>query len=453
MSEYCTETRKTYAPDVLVCGLGPAGVAAATAAARRGCDVLAVEKCGYAGGNITNANVIGVCGATNMQTGYLVTGGITAEMLQRSAYLRDPVDMDKLTPLRELDIYHTQLYIPVSEQEQLVHPNAVTMIYDAEDYKVSADRILLEAGVKILYHTFVCDVKTTGGHIDRVIIANKDGVSEIRPKIVVDCTGDADVAAWAGAPFEIKPDFMQAGTMMFVVGNVVYDDYAALKKKIVDTFAKAHADGVKCRFYGPGVGRLHHGVINFNRTRVPYNQTDAADWTRAEHEARGDIQDAMHILKTYMPEFRDSYLLYAGPHIGCRESRRLLGEYVLTIQDLYDRKRFADCIGLGAHPVDFHNPTKYGGEDDCELETIYVYQIPYRSLLPKKVDNLLVAGRCHSVDQLAAASTRVALTASVMGEAAGTAAVLALRGNTEPVHVNIDELVSSLAAAGAILDY
>ena len=135
MSEYCTETRKTYAPDVLVCGLGPAGVAAATAAARRGCDVLAVEKCGYAGGNITNANVIGVCGATNMQTGYLVTGGITAEMLQRSAYLRDPVDMDKLTPLRELDIYHTQLYIPVSEQEQLVHPNAVTMIYDAEDRK------------------------------------------------------------------------------------------------------------------------------------------------------------------------------------------------------------------------------------------------------------------------------------------------------------------------------
>ncbi len=246
---------------------------------------------------------------------------------------------------------------------------------------------------------------------------------------------------------------MQAGTMMFVVGNVVYDDYAALKKKIVDTFAKAHADGVKCRFYGPGVGRLHHGVINFNMTRVPYNQTDAADWTRAEHEARGDIQDAMHILKTYMPEFRDSYLLYAGPHIGCRESRRLLGEYVLTIQDLYDRKRFADCIGLGAHPVDFHNPTKYGGEDDCELETIYVYQIPYRSLLPKKVDNLLVAGRCHSVDQLAAASTRVALTASVMGEAAGTAAVLALRGNTEPVHVNTDELVSSLAAAGAILDY
>ncbi len=258
------------------CGGHSRGAAAAT---------LAVEKCGYAGGNITNANVIGVCGATNMQTGYLVTGGITAEMLQRSAYLRDPVDMDKLTPLRELDIYHTQLYIPVSEQEQLVHPNAVTMIYDAEDYKVSADRILLEAGVKILYHT-LCDVKTTGGHIDRVIIANKDGVSEIRPKIVVDCTGDADVAAWAGAPFEIKPDFMQAGTMMFVVGNVVYDDYAALKKKIVDTFAKAHADGVKCRFYGPGVGRLHHGVINFNMTRVPYNQTDAADWTRRTRSAR-----------------------------------------------------------------------------------------------------------------------------------------------------------------------
>ena len=126
---------------------------------------------------------------------------------------------------------------------------------------------------------------------------------------------------------------------------------------------------------------------------------------------------------------------------------------MLTIQDLYDRKRFADCIGIGANPIDFHNPTKYGGAEACEVKKIYVYQIPYRTLLPKKVDNLLVAGRCHSADQMAASSTRVALTASVMGEAAGTAAALALRGDTEPVHVNIDELVSTLSAAGAILDY
>lgn len=241
--------------------------------------------------------------------------------------------------------------------------------------------------------------------------------------------------------------------MMFVVGGVEYDDYAALKKRILDTFAKAHADGVKCRFAGPGVGRLRHGVINFNMTRVPYNQTDAADWTRAEHEARNDIQDAMYILKTFMPEFKNSYLLYSGPQIGCRESRRLLGEYVLTIQDLYDRKRFADCIGIGANPIDFHNPTKYGGAEACEVKKIYVYQIPYRTLLPKKVDNLLVAGRCHSADRWPHPPPASRSLPPSWAKRRARRRRSPCAGNTEPVHVNIDELVSTLSAAGAILDY
>lgn len=453
MSALNLQMNRVYSPDLLVCGLGPAGIAAAASAARAGVDVMAVEKCGYSGGNVTNANVIGVCGATNMQTGYLVTGGITAEMLQKSAYLRDPVDMDKLTPLSEVDIYHTQLYIPVPDDERIYHPNSVSMIYDVEDYKFQADRILLDAGVKILYHTFVCDVRTVGEHIESVVIANKDGLCEIRPKMVVDCTGDGDVAAWAGAPFEILPQTMQAGTMMFVVGGVEYDDYTLLKKRIVNAFAQATADGMQCRYAGPGIGRLHHGMINFNMTRIPYNQTVAADWTRAETEGRRDIQDAMRILKKYLPEFKNSYLAYSGPHIGCRESRRLIGEYMLTLQDLYDCKRFPDCIGIGAHPIDFHDPAKYGGAEALDQKTIYVYQIPYRTLVPKKVDNLLVAGRCHSADQLAAASTRVALTASVLGEAAGTAAAISLRDKTEPANVNIDRLLSTLAANGAILDY
>lgn len=452
MTSYLTTPKKAYTTDVLVCGLGPAGLAAAVAAARMGVSVLAIENCGYAGGNITNANVIGVCGATNMQTGYLITGGITAEMLGRSGYLRDPVDYDKLTPLSEIDILHEQLYVPIGKGETVVAPNAVSMIYDTEAYKVGADRILKEAGVNILFHTLVCDVVTKGEHIENVIIANKDGLSEISPKIVIDCTGDADIAAWSGAPYEIKPEYMQAGTLMFVCGGVIYDDYAVLKKNCIDAFAKAQADGVKCRFYGPGVGRLRKGVINFNMTRVPYNQTDAADWTRAEREARSDVQDCFHILKTYMPEFKNSYILYSGPQIGCRESRRILGEYIFKAGDIINHTCFEDAIGLGGHPIDFHDPKKFGSRADGVYSEVNVYQIPYRCLLPKKVDNLLVAGRCHSVDQMAAASTRVALTASVMGEAAGIGAALAFMENTEPVNIDIAQLIARLRDSGAILE-
>lgn len=450
MTVFVPRLKQRIETDVLVCGLGPAGVSAAVAAARHGAKTFAVETCAYAGGNITNANVIGVCGALNQKTGRLIVGGITRELLQRSALLRDPVDWDKQTPLSKLNLDGTRLYEPMSDERATTHPNGVSIIYDAEWYKHQADGMLKESGARFLYHTRVCDVVMEGDRIGAVIVANKWGLSEIRLRMVLDTTGDGDVAAWSGAPFEMLLDTMQAGTSIFVMGGVKYDDYAQLKVRCIECFAKANARGEMRRYFGPGVGRLHKGVINFNMTRIKYNSTDPEQVTAAEVQVRDDIALYSSILIRDMPEFKDAYLLYSGPHIGPRESRRIQGEYVLTYDDVLKTRRFDDTVGLGGHPIDYHDPNVVGGFNSTRQ--VDPYPIPYRTLVPQKVENLLVAGRCHSADQMAASSTRVALTAAVLGEAAGKAAGMALDAGITPREVDGVKLREALVLQGAVVE-
>ena len=452
MKSFTGNIVKEYRTQLLVCGLGPAGISACVAAARDGIKVFAVERCAYAGGNITNANVIGVCGAVNMLTGDLVTGGITKEMLRRTGILRDPVDFNKQYYLSDIDMDNTRLYEPVSTGDYSRHPNGVSMIYDAELYKHEADDILKKSGVKFLYHTVICGVEMDGeDRIRSVVVANKDGLSRIYADMFIDATGDADIAAGSGAPFEILPDTMQAGTLMFVMGGVEYDDYAVLKNEIINTFLECDKRGEMGRYGGPGIGRLQKGVINFNMTRVKYNSTDTRETTDAEIQTRDDAFRYAALLKKYMPQFKNAYMLYSGPHLGARESRRIRGEYILTLDDIKQRKQFDDVIALGANPIgDFHDPNSNGESKDFKI--MGCYEIPYRTLVPLKVNNLLVAGRCHSVTQKAAASTRVALTASLMGEAAGRAMSLAFKHNTDPRNINGVELHDELKAHGGIFN-
>jgi len=452
MDSFVGNIVKEYRTQLLVCGLGPAGISASVAAARDGIKVFAVEKCAYAGGNITNANVIGVCGAVNMLTGDLVTGGITKEMLKRTGILRDPVDFNKQYYLSELDMDNTQLYVPISAEKHTAHPNGVSMIYDAEVYKHEADDILKKSGVDFLYHTVICGVEMESeDRIRSVVVANKDGLSRIYADMFIDTTGDADIAARSGAPFELLPDTMQAGTLMFVMGGVEYDDYAVLKKEIIETFLECDERGEMGRYGGPGIGRLQKGVINFNMTRVKYNSTVAREITDAEIQTRDDAFRYASLLKKYMPQFKNAYMLYSGPQLGARESRRITGEYILTLEDIQKRAQFDDVVALGANPIgDFHDPNSNGTCKDFRI--MGSYEIPYRTLVPLKINNLLVAGRCHSATQKAAASTRVALTASVLGEAAGRAMTLAFKHNTDPRNISGIELHDVLKANGAIFN-
>jgi ribulose 1,5-bisphosphate synthetase/thiazole synthase len=214
MDTFTTRIKKHYKSELLVCGLGPAGIAAAVAAARKGIDVMCVEACAYAGGNITRANVIGVCGVFNMDNGDVITGGITWEMLNRTALVRDPLHLNKHTPLSQIDAKTTRLYQPMSVERMKTHPNAVSMIIDAEWYKHQADCILKEAGVRFLYHTQICDVVMKGQGITSVIIANKDGLSEISARC--SSTPQATPMSPPGrALYELLIDSMRAGTLMF----------------------------------------------------------------------------------------------------------------------------------------------------------------------------------------------------------------------------------------------
>ena len=246
-------TGKVITTDILVCGLGPAGLTAAIRAGRQGVRVTAVEQYPFAGGNITNAGVIGICGAFDMHTGRLIVGGLSRELIFSTAYKRDLSYSKVRRPLWLREAGSTINYDTMTLEQLSSNANAVQYFYDMERLKLVADRMLAESGVQTLYHTKVCavDVKETVANsksasdcddsrvITEVYIANKDGLSVIRPRIVIDCTGDADIAAWSGAPFDLLRD-MQAATLMFTMGNVKYGDFQVFVDDFIKMVEDAH---------------------------------------------------------------------------------------------------------------------------------------------------------------------------------------------------------------------
>ena len=445
---YSTTIDRVYEADVLVCGLGPSGITAATAAARMGARTMAVERSACAGGNITNARVVGICGAVDNLSGDLITGGITGELLRRAAYRRE--DDYSRTPLGEIAFSGPSsgpLYRPRTSTDHVQRVNSVRLLFDPEIFKRQADLLLTEAGVRLLYHCVVADTVAPDGRIREVIIAGKDGLACVRPRVVVDCTGDADVAARAGAPFEVAA-VVQPGTLMFSVGGLVFDDFQAFYDECRAVMARAAQSGEIGPYAGPSVGWMRPGLMNFNATRLVFDAAATESITDAEIRARAEVFRFFEMYRRHMPAFRNAWVQESGPFLGARESRRIIGEYVLTLEDITGERHFADAIGLAGGIVDFHRQEKSG---HSALQFVRPSEIPYRSLLPRAVDNLLVAGRCHSVTQMGAAVTRMGVTCMVMGEAAGRAAVLAHRAGVRPADVDVEELRRLLRGNGAIL--
>lgn len=424
--------------DVLVVGGGAAGIAAAIAAARSGAKTLLTERYGFLGGLATTALVGAFCGLyTTGPQKHLVVAGLCDELIAR---LRS-IDGAGEKRTSELD------------------PRLAAISYDPELFKFAAEWMALEAGVELLYHTLVTDVvwNEPATQLNGVVVENKSGRSTVVAGVIIDASGDADVAARAGVEFEYGDGEGggQAMTTVFKINRV--SSGAALEETLAHLrgYLAAAKESGRYAFHriDPVVfPSLPEGTVSANLVSVRgLRATDAAELSAAEIEGRRQVFEYLRAFRDFVPGFENAQLVALSPQIGVRETRRILGEYVLTGDDVVAGAKFEDGITLGAWPVEMHNPVT--GRIDwryLEVEDDY-YSIPFRCLIPKRVENLMVVGRCASSAHVAQASTRVIPQAMGMGEAAGVAAALALSSDSPVRTVPVPKLQAELLERGALL--
>jgi hypothetical protein len=411
-----------------------AGIGAAVAAARNGAKTMVVERNGFAGGFFTAIIGSAFDGFVDERSGAPVVGGIVFEMLER---------MQVIAPGQGPHLrYNVNGDLSFVE----MHPERVIPRCDPERFKRAADAILAEAGVEILYHSQIADVIARAGRVTSVLVSNKAGLIAIQAKMVIDCTGDGDVAAWAGAAFE-KAEPLQPMSLHFRIAGL--DPTFDLRRRCATVLQEAFARGEIGLYGGPYPATFSGRDVYFNATRIPGDNTNPADWTHAEIQGRADAWRMFELWQRELPEFADAYFFTSGPVAGARESRRIVGDYVLTAADVRSGARHDDVVVLGAWRLDRHPAGQPGYHPTPWTPP---YDIPYRTLLPRDVENLLVAGRCHSATSEALASSRVTATAMGMGQAAGIAAALAVAGKVTTREIAIPRLQEELLAAGAILE-
>lgn len=424
---------KTLQTDVLVCGGGCAGIAAALSSARNGAKTLLIERAGFSGGIITTVGLPYFDGLIDKPSGRFVVKGIALELLQKLGVAKQGAKhIDDLRP-DLITKYWGSVWIP-----------------NVEEFKVLADNLILKHrdNLTVLYHSVACDAEVKEGRVAAVIIANKDGLTRVEARQVIDCTGDGDIAHWAGCP-TISSEPLMPLTLHFRIGNVmpVKETKDAAKRVLVE----AHKEGRLANFYGPGlIFAFAKDECYVHATRVPANATDAADFTRAEIQGRKDAWTIFNEWKTKVPGFEDSYYIMSGPFIGVRDTRRIVGLNTLTLDDLEKTTRHEDAVATGCWFLDIHPP-------EVTLDKPFTgsgfqpkpYDISYRTLLPQKVGNLLVAGRCHSASSEASASSRVTATAMALGEAAGAAAALAIQSRNDVAALNGAKVRETLSQQNA----
>lgn len=429
--------------DVAVLGGGPAGLCAAVAAAQEGAEVLLVERYGFLGGMATaglvNPFMAFQTAEPHPPTPLPLQGRGEAEQTERLKLVNGGLLQEIIRRLAAAGGYEPR--------EQA---------FDPETFKQVAQEMVLEAGVRLRLHTSLIGARAEEGRLRRAGLASKSGLESISAEVFIDATGDADLAAWAGAAYEQgRPEdgLCQPMTLNFRMGGVDPDRLPprAEINALYDA-AKARGEIDNPRENVLWFYTTRRGEIHFNTTRVVGRQaTDAEDLTAAELEARRQVREMVAFLQREVPGFADAYLLATGTQIGMRESRRILGDYVLTADDVLSARDFADGIARGCYPVDIHNPAGTG----TVIQPVppgKSYALPYRCLTPVGLRNLLVAGRPISCDHAAHSSLRVMPIAMNVGEAAGVAAGQALSASGETRAVDVDRLRQRLRARGAVLD-
>jgi glycine/D-amino acid oxidase-like deaminating enzyme len=408
---------------VLVVGAGSAGSTAAIAAARTGASTLLVDRFGFLGGTSTAVLDTFYAFYTPGATPRKVVSGIPDDVVGR---------------LTERGM---------AFERPNTYGAGTGITYDPESLKRVWDELVFESGARTLLHAFVFAVQVEAGRVVSVDVATKGGVRRLRPRVVVDASGDADVSALAGAPFEAPGDNVQSLSTVFRVANVdVARAEAVPKQELWSLMREARDSG------GYGLTRIegsvhrtpHEGVMMALMTRVrSVDATDADQLSSAEREGRRQAHEYFRFLRECVPGYERAVLVSTSPAIGVRESRRIIGEHVLTADEILAAARFDDQIAQCGAPIEEH----HAGEDTrwVYLAEGATYGIPFRALQPQGLDNVLVAGRCFSATHDAHASARSMGTCMAMGQAAGTAAAL----SPEPKRLAAETLRARLSEDGA----
>lgn len=430
--------------DVVVVGGGPAGIAAAVSAARHGANTLLVERYGFLGGMGTAGGVTNFAGLYGKRNGEmtLLVRGVADDLLAR---------IDALGGLNT----------PQDGMQGRIRVRS----YDTSAYKIAADQLLLDAGVNLLFHAWAAAVVREGERIAALVVETKSGRQAIRANAFVDASGDADVAAFAGVPFEVG-DGHGSGlfpTTMFRVGQV--DAQPALAavgefKAINDLMARVQAQKPGAYKF-PREGAILRPNIDPREWRANVTQirnaagramngVDARELTEGELEGRRQIAEYFRFMKAEVPGFARSAIVEIAPQVGIRETRRIEGLYALTGEDILSSASFDDSIGINAWPMEMHADGRIEWAFPRDESRTY-NQLPWRMLVPRTVDNLLVAGRCAAMTHEGQSAARASGGCFVMGQAAGTAAA-SLGASAKFADVDVPALQEKLATDGADLD-
>jgi FAD dependent oxidoreductase len=443
--------------DVIVVGGGTAGAIAGIAAARAGAKTLVVEALGSLGGSGTNAQVTPLM--RNVSSGENLNRGITDELKQRL----------------------------IARCDGAVDKNNNDNWFNPEGMKFVLERMLVEAGGEILYHTHFVATELEAKKISSIVVHNKDGLSRLRAHTFIDATGDADVSVSAGTPFDAgdAEGVHQAMSLRFILGGVDLEQLCGFlaqhgqaqeshkfmhfwmvwekKSSLEPLFRQAVNDGVLFErdgdyFQGFSIPGMP-GCISFNCPRLDADLNDGASaWTlsKAQIDGKLAIDRLLNFCRKYLAGCEKSFIAGYAPMVGVRETRRIRGEYLLTLEDILECKKFEDAICRNHYPVDIHTPR--GKKLVHERTGAFPYfqpdafhEIPYRSLIPLEIENLLVPGRCASATFEAQSAIRVQQNCHSMGEAAGLAAAWCARDDIGVREVSALELRRALIAQGANL--
>ena len=480
MNTYEIQAKPYGEYDVVVCGGGTAGVCAAIASAREGARTLLIERSFNVGGMLT----VGEAGITKFSEHCKDVDKYKTEVLDVLA--TEPKKVQVVGGIAH------EYVVRLLKKGKALGTNGEAGSYIFTDKAASQYELvemLDEAGVEVLYDTRVCLVKKDGNTVTGVIVHNKEGFCEIDAKQVIDTTGDADVAALAGVPFNkgaTEEDVKEGGAtkvgqlmgmgVMFRVKNVDFEGMFRYLEENPDRFhqhefgvmslenvKESYRKGDMCVFRivlneWPEKGYKLVQVYNLPERGEAillgpgcgYNSEpdglDARVLSKAVHTVQSGVRRLTDVLKA-IPGFENTTVTYV-PDIGVRETRHIEGEYKETIIDVLSGRDFEDSIACGGHPIDIHPVPKE--VEDVDLNH-WRFHIPYRVMLPKNVDNLLVAGRCVSATRLASGAIRPTAQCMALGEAAGTAAAMAVKESLTPKTVDVRKLRERLKKNGAVI--